>query len=65
MLFRSLVVAATLFAAPALAQDDLTSEGQAIETAIQAYAGKSNDERREVVLSQLRAAGYDPQLQAF
>jgi len=65
MLFRSLVIAATLLAAPAFAQDDLTPEGQAVETAIQAYASKTNDERREVVLSQLRAAGYQPELQAF
>jgi Zn-dependent M28 family amino/carboxypeptidase len=65
MLFRSLVVAATLFACPAFAQDDLTPEGQAIETAIQAFAAKTNDERREIVVAQLRAAGYAPELQPF
>jgi len=65
MLFRSLVVVATLLATPALAQDDLTPEGQAVETAIQAYAARTNDQRREVLVSQLRAAGYAPELQAF
>jgi Zn-dependent M28 family amino/carboxypeptidase len=65
MLFRSLVAAATLFAAPAFAQDDLSPEGQAIETAIQAYAAKTNDQRRGVVVEQLRVAGYQPELQSF
>lgn len=65
MLFRSLIVAATLLAAPTFAQDDLTPEGQAIETAIQAYAAKTNDQRREVVVEQVRAAGYRPELQSF
>jgi hypothetical protein len=65
MLFRSLVVAVTLLAAPAFAQDDLSPEGQAVETAIQAYAAKTNDQRREIVVEQLRAAGYAPELQSF
>ncbi|WP_054112282.1 M28 family metallopeptidase [Brevundimonas sp. AAP58] len=65
MLFRSLIIAATVFASPAFAQDDLSPEGQAIETAIQAYASKTNDERRDVLVQQLRAAGYQPELQGF
>jgi hypothetical protein len=63
MLIQSLF-ALSLLAAPV--QDEaLTAEGQAVETAIQAYAAKTNDERRDVVVAQLRAEGFNPQLAPF
>lgn len=63
MLIQSLL-ALSLLTAPV--QDDaLTAEGQAIETAIQAYAAKTNDQRREIVVAQLREQGFAPQLASF
>jgi len=68
MLIQSIFALSLLAAsqdAPAPAAPTLTPEGQAIETAIQAYAGKTNDERRDVVVAQLRAQGFAPQLVPF
>ncbi|MDQ8027094.1 MAG: M20/M25/M40 family metallo-hydrolase [Brevundimonas sp.] len=63
MLIQSLF-ALSLLAAPV--QDDaLTAEGQAVETAIQAYAAKTNDQRRDIVVAQLRAQGFAPQVVPF
>ena len=63
MLIQSLF-ALSLLAAPV--QDEaLTAEGQAVETAIQTYAAKTNDQRRDVVVAQLRAQGFTPQLAPF
>jgi hypothetical protein len=63
MLIQSLF-ALSLLAAPV--QDEaLTAEGQAVETAIQAYAAKTNDQRREVVVAQLRAQGFTPRTVPF
>lgn len=63
MLIQSLL-ALSLLTAPV--QDDaLTAEGQAIETAIQAYAAKTNDQRREIVVAQLREQDFVPQLASF
>ena len=63
MLVHSLF-ALSLLAAPV--QDDvLTAEGQAIETAIQAYASKTNDQRRDIVVAQLREQGFAPQVVSF
>lgn len=63
MLIQSLL-ALSLLTAPV--QDDaLTVEGQAVETAIQAYAAKTNDQRREIVVAQLREQGFAPQLAPF
>lgn len=63
MLIQSLF-ALSLLAAPV--QDEaLTAEGQAVETAIQAYAAKTNDQRRDIVVAQLREQGFTPQLAPF
>ncbi|WP_439470829.1 M28 family metallopeptidase [Brevundimonas sp.] len=63
MLIQSLF-ALSLLAAPV--QDEaLTTEGQAVETAIQAYAAKTNDQRRDVVVAQLREQGFTPRTVPF
>lgn len=62
MLIQSLF-ALLLLASP---QDPgLSAEGQAVETAVQTYASKTNDERRDVVVAQLREQGFRPELFAF
>lgn len=63
MLIQSLF-ALSLLAAPQDAPS-LTPEGAAIESAIQTYAGKTNDDRRDVVVAQLRAQGFRPEVVAF
>ena len=62
MLIQSLF-ALSLLAAPV--QEAPTAEGQAVETAIQAYAAKTNDQRREVGVEQLREQGFTPQTVPF
>ncbi|MFC7377336.1 M28 family metallopeptidase [Brevundimonas sp. GCM10030266] len=63
MLIQSLF-ALSLLAAPV--QDEaLTAEGQAVEAAIQTYAAKTNDQRRDIVVAQLREQGFAPQLAPF
>lgn len=63
MLIQSLL-ALSLLTAPQAAPD-LSPDGQAVETAIQAYAGKTNDERRAVVVAQLQAQGFAPETVSF
>jgi Zn-dependent M28 family amino/carboxypeptidase len=61
MLFRSLAAAAALFAvaAPVAAQDiDLRAQ-------VAAYVQPSNEARTQVVVDQLRAAGFDPVVETF
>ncbi|MBW8302658.1 MAG: Zn-dependent exopeptidase M28 [Brevundimonas sp.] len=61
MLFRSLAAAAALLAvaAPAAAQDiDLRAQ-------VAAYVQPSNEARTDVVVAQLRAAGFDPVVETF
>ena len=61
MLFRSLAAAAALLAvaAPAAAQDiDLRAQ-------VAAYVQPSNEARTQVVLDQLRAAGFEPTVETF
>ena len=61
MLFRSLAAAAALLAvaAPAAAQDvDLRAQ-------VAAYVQPSNEARTQVVVDQLRAAGFDPVVETF
>lgn len=67
MRLPALAFAAILAASsPALAQEAALSEdGQGIETAVGAYAGLTNDRRRELVVSQLTAAGHAPELAPF
>jgi len=68
MLFRSLVaVSALLVAAPALAQESAPQPGDRadIATAAAAFVKPTNVERTQVVVDQLTAAGFTPELQAF
>jgi len=61
MLFRSLAAAAALLAvaAPSAAQDlDLRAQ-------VAAYVQPSNEARTQVVVDQLRAAGFDPVVETF
>jgi hypothetical protein len=58
MLFRSLVVVATLLATPALGQDDIRER-------VAAYVQPTNEARTRIVLDQLRAAGFDPVVETF
>lgn len=63
MLIQSLL-ALSLLTAPQAAPE-LSEGGQAIETAVQAFAGKTNDERRAVVVAQLRAQGFSAETVPF
>ena len=63
MLLQSLFALSLLTASQAA--PELSEDGQAIQTAVQAYAGKTNDQRREVVIAQLRAAGFTPETVSF
>lgn len=64
MLFRSAlasaVAAAALLSTPALAQD-----AEALKAQVGAYVQPSNAERMNVVVSQLRAAGFNPTVETF
>ena len=64
MLFRSVlasaVAVAALLSTPALAQD-----AEALKAQVGAYAQPSNAERMNVVVSQLRAAGFNPTVETF
>jgi Zn-dependent M28 family amino/carboxypeptidase len=68
MLFRSLVaVSALLVAAPALAQEAAPQAGDRadIATAAAAFVKPTNAERTQVVVDQLTAAGFTPEIQTF
>jgi len=68
MLFRSLVaVSALLAAAPAFAQEATPQAGDRadIETAAAAFIKPTNAERTQVVVDQLTAAGFTPEVQTF
>ncbi len=64
MLFRSVlasaVAVAALLSTPALAQD-----AEALKAQVGAYVQSSNAERMNVVVSQLRAAGFNPTIETF
>lgn len=63
MLFRSVLasaVAAALLSTPALAQD-----AEALKARVGAYVQPSNAERMNVVVSQLRVAGFNPTVETF
>ncbi|MND83537.1 Aminopeptidase YwaD precursor [compost metagenome] len=64
MLFRSVlasaVAAAALLSTPAAAQD-----AEALKAQVGAYVQPSNAERMNVVVSQLRAAGFNPTIETF
>ena len=64
MLFRSVlasaVAAAALLTTPASAQD-----AEALKAQVGAYVQPSNSERMNVVVSQLRAAGFNPTVETF
>ncbi len=63
MLFRSVLasaVAAALLSTPALAQD-----AEALKAQVGAYVQPSNAERMNVVVSQLRVAGFNPTVETF
>lgn len=64
MLFRSAlasaVAVAALLSAPAAAQD-----AEALKAQVAAYVQPSNAERMNVLLTQLRAAGFDPIVETF
>ncbi|MNU37512.1 Aminopeptidase S [compost metagenome] len=64
MLFRSVlasaVAAAALLSTPAAAQD-----AEALKAQVGAYVQPSNAERMNVVVSQLRAAGFNPTVETF
>jgi hypothetical protein len=68
MLFRSLVaVSALLVATPSLAQEAAPQAGDRadIETAAAAFVKPTNAERTQVVVDQLTAAGFTPEIQTF
>lgn len=56
----SAVAAAALLSTPALAQD-----AEALKAQVGAYVQPSNAERMNVVVSQLRAAGFNPTVETF
>ena len=63
MLFRSVLasaVAAALLSTPVSAQD-----AEALKAQVGAYVQPSNSERMNVVVSQLRAAGFNPTIETF
>ncbi len=64
MLFRSVlaaaVAAAALLSTPAVAQD-----AEALKAQVGAYVQPSNAERMNVLVAQLRAAGFDPTVETF
>ena len=64
MLFRSVlasaVAVAALLSTPSLAQD-----AEALKAQVGAYVQPSNAERMNVVVSQLRAAGFNPTVETF
>lgn len=64
MLFRSVlasaVAAAALLSTPAVAQD-----AEALKAQVEAYVQPSNTERMNVLLGQLRAAGFNPTVETF
>ncbi|WEK57540.1 MAG: M20/M25/M40 family metallo-hydrolase [Candidatus Brevundimonas phytovorans] len=64
MLFRSVlasaVAAAALLSTPALAQD-----AEALKAQVGAYVQPSNAERMNVLVAQLRAAGFNPTVETF
>ena len=64
MLFRSAlasaVVAAALLSTPVVAQD-----AEALKAQVAAYVQPSNAERMNVLLTQLRAAGFNPTVETF
>ena len=64
MLFRSVlasaVAVAALLSTPALAQD-----AEALKTQVGAYVQPSNAERMNVLVGQLRAAGFNPTIETF
>ena len=64
MLFRSIlasaVAVAALLSTPALAQD-----AEALKAQVGAYVQPSNAERMNVLLGQLRAAGFNPTVETF
>ena len=63
MLFRSVLasaVAAALLSTPVSAQD-----AEALKAQVGAYVQPSNSERMNVVVSQLRAAGFNPTVETF
>ena len=64
MLFRSVlasaVAVAALLSTPSLAQD-----AEALKAQVGAYVQPSNAERMNVVVSQLRAAGFNPTIETF
>ena len=64
MLFRSVLASAVAVAAllsmPALAQD-----AEALKTQVGAYVQPSNAERMNVLVGQLRAAGFNPTIETF
>lgn len=64
MLFRSVlasaVAAAALLSSPALAQD-----AEALKAQVGAYVQPSNAERMNVLVGQLRAAGFNPTVETF
>jgi Peptidase family M28 len=63
MLIQSLFALSLLAAPPQ--EPMLSADGQAVETAIQAYAGKTNDERRDAVVAQLRERSFVPEVVPF
>lgn len=66
MLIPSLLALSLLTASQAApAEPALSVDGQAVEAAVQAYAGKTNDERRAVVIAQLQAQGFSPETVPF
>lgn len=68
MLFRSVLASAAvvgaLLAAPAVAQDG-RAEAEGLKARVAAYAQPSNAERLNVLLGQLRAAGFEPSVETF
>lgn len=62
MLFRSILLAASLLAAPVSADD---SAAAALKAQVGAYVQPSNAERMNVLLAQLRAEGFAPTVETF
>lgn len=70
MLFRSLAAAAALLATPALAQEPVQGLDDAaylatIRDQVAAYVQPTNAARTEVVLRQIREAGFEPEVEVF
>ena len=60
------VIAAVWAASPVLAQEPpVPSDGQRIGALVRAYAGLTNEQRRGVLIEQLRLEGFQPQWNTF